>query len=154
MSNINFIDFAISEVRKYVIDHLEKSDGIPVFDIFVVWSHQTQRKYKCMISTTLPDGMYYECTMLNGDKNKMYLNVYKKFEDKKIIYESRGIEMAKYRKKPVIIEAYQTDKEMIIHTLEGDMKASIGDYIITGVNGEKYPCKPDIFNKTYEKVEE
>lgn len=43
---------------------------------------------------------------------------------------------------------------MIIHTLEGDMKASIGDYIITGVNGEKYPCKPDIFNKTYEKVEE
>lgn len=62
--------------------------------------------------------------------------------------------MAKYRKKPVIIEAYQTDKEMIIHTLEGDMKASISDYIITGVNGEKYPCKPDIFNATYEKVEE
>lgn len=62
--------------------------------------------------------------------------------------------MAKYRKKPVIIEAYQTDKEMIIHTFEGDMKASIGDYIITGVNGEKYPCKPDIFHKSYEKVEE
>jgi hypothetical protein len=62
--------------------------------------------------------------------------------------------MAKYRKKPVVIEAEQTDKEIIIHTLEGDMKASIDDYIITGVNGEKYPCKPDIFNKTYEKVEE
>ena len=62
--------------------------------------------------------------------------------------------MAKNRKKPVIIVAYQTDKEMIIHTLEGDMKASIGDYIITGVNGEKYPCKPDIFHKSYEKVEE
>nr|DAS46923.1 MAG TPA: PGDYG protein [Caudoviricetes sp.] len=62
--------------------------------------------------------------------------------------------MARYRKKPVVIEAEQTDKEMIIHTLEGDMKASIGDYIITGVNGEKYPCKPDIFKKTYEKVEE
>lgn len=61
--------------------------------------------------------------------------------------------MPKYRKKPVVIEAEQTDKEIIIHTLEGDMKASIGDYIITGVNGEKYPCKPDIFNKTYEKVE-
>ena len=65
----------------------------------------------------------------------------------------RGITMAKYRKKPVISEAYQTNKEMIIHTLEGDMKASVGDYIITGVNGEKYPCKPDIFNKTYEKIE-
>lgn len=62
--------------------------------------------------------------------------------------------MAKYRKKPVIIEAYQTDKELIISTLEGDMHASVGDYIITGVNGEKYPCKPDIFKKTYEKVEE
>lgn len=61
--------------------------------------------------------------------------------------------MAKYVKKPVVIEAYQTDKEMIIHTLEGDMKASVGDYIITGVNGEQYPCKPDIFKKTYEPVE-
>ncbi len=58
----------------------------------------------------------------------------------------------KYRKKPVVIEAYQTDKEMIIHTLEGDMKVSAGDYIITGVNGEQYPCKTDIFEKTYEPV--
>ena len=60
--------------------------------------------------------------------------------------------MAKYVKKRVVIEAYQTDKEMIIHTLEGDMKASVGDYIITGVNGEQYPCKPDIFKKTYKPV--
>lgn len=60
----------------------------------------------------------------------------------------------KYRKKPVIVEAYQTDREVIIHTLEGDMKASVGDYIITGVNGEQYPCKPDIFEKTYELAEE
>lgn len=59
----------------------------------------------------------------------------------------------KYRKKPVVIEAYQTDEEIIIHTLEGDMKASVGDYIITGVNGEQYPCKPDIFEKTYEPAE-
>lgn len=56
----------------------------------------------------------------------------------------------KYRKKPVTIEAYQTDKEMIVHTLEGPLHASVGDYIITGVNGEQYPCKPDIFAKTYE----
>lgn len=58
----------------------------------------------------------------------------------------------KYRKKPVVVEAYKTDKEIVIHTLEGDMKASIGDYIITGINGEQYPCKPDIFEKTYEAV--
>ena len=39
-----------------------------------------------------------------------------------------------------------------IHTLEGDMAVCVGDYIIKGVNGEYYPCKPDIFEKTYEKV--
>jgi len=61
--------------------------------------------------------------------------------------------MAKYRKKPVVIEAYQTDKELDIDTLEGVMHASVGDYIITGVHGEQYPCKPDIFEETYEKVE-
>lgn len=59
----------------------------------------------------------------------------------------------KFRKKPVVVEAYQTDKKEVIHTLEGDMIASLGDWIITGINGEKYPCKPDIFEETYEKVE-
>jgi len=43
---------------------------------------------------------------------------------------------------------------IVIHTLEGDMTANLGDYIIKGVNGEFYPCKPDIFEKTYDKVEE
>lgn len=62
-------------------------------------------------------------------------------------------QVKRYRKKPVIVEAYQTDKELIIHTLEGDMKANVGDYIITGVKGEQYPCKPDIFYATYEAVE-
>ena len=79
----------------------------------------------------------------------------------------------KFRKKPVTIEAIQwTGKNLseignfvggsiankstilIIHTLEGDMEASIGDYIIKGVNGEFYPCKPDIFDKIYEEVTE
>jgi hypothetical protein len=85
--------------------------------------------------------------------------------------------MTQYRKKPVIIEAVQLrDLEipnlmeiqqfvglgkdvfevesdgLIIKTLEGNMKASIGDFIIKGVEGEFYPCKPDIFEKTYEKV--
>lgn len=62
--------------------------------------------------------------------------------------------MALYRKKPVIIDAYQTDVEMDIETLEGTHHASVGDWIITGVKGEKYPCKPDIFEMTYEKVED
>lgn len=77
----------------------------------------------------------------------------------------------KYRKKPVVIEAVQWDgsnkveiqlfmnkyldeysrrKELIIPTLEGKHIASLGDFIIKGVHGEFYPCKPDIFAKTYE----
>ena len=82
----------------------------------------------------------------------------------------------KYRKKPVVIEAFRfqidaaapdwfmdrvTDNIIIIHedgtcdinTLEGIMKSDKGDYIILGVNGEVYPCKPDIFEKTYDKAE-
>lgn len=82
--------------------------------------------------------------------------------------------MKKYRKKPVVIEAVQftgnnvdeilefakdsfnnpSTSEIVIPTLEGNMIASIGDYIIKGVNGEFYPCKPDIFDKTYEEVVE
>ena len=62
--------------------------------------------------------------------------------------------MEKYRKKPIVIEAYQTDVPIDIETPEGIMHASVGDYIITGVNGEQYPCKPDIFKKTYEEISE
>lgn len=58
----------------------------------------------------------------------------------------------KFRKKPVVIEAYQTDVELDIDTLEGTMHASVGDWIITGVNSEQYPCKPDIFAQTYDAV--
>jgi uncharacterized protein (UPF0303 family) len=60
--------------------------------------------------------------------------------------------MAKYRKKPVIIDAYQADEELFIETLEGTMRANPGDWIIKGVKGEMYPCKPDIFEQTYELV--
>ena len=83
--------------------------------------------------------------------------------------------MGKYRKKPVVIEAiqwggkkdwweagnfipfnkYEIEGEcLLIKTLEGTMRANKGDYIIRGVNGEYYPCKPDIFEKTYEMVKE
>ena len=89
--------------------------------------------------------------------------------------------MAKYRKKPIVIEAEQwlpkkenwpgraapdelgvvwyfdatgTIAEGKIDTPEGQHQVAIGDWIITGIKGEKYPCKPDIFEQTYEKVEE
>ena len=88
--------------------------------------------------------------------------------------------MPKYRKKPVVIEAFQLplrydgpsfmdwakqqefkgwrihgsgDAEtLVISTLEGEMQASPGDWIIKGVKGEFYPCKPDIFAATYDPV--
>ena len=63
-------------------------------------------------------------------------------------------EVKKYRKIPIVLEAYQTDEEMDIETLEGVMHASIVDYIVTGIKGEKYPVKPDIFEKLYEEVKE
>lgn len=90
--------------------------------------------------------------------------------------------MAKYRKKPVVVEAYrwmrgETSPEpewlvkavhedvvrldrkqrppvLRIKTLEGVMTAHYGDYIIRGIRGELYPCKPDIFEATYDLAEE
>lgn len=61
-------------------------------------------------------------------------------------------QVKKYRKKPIIVEAYIATKEEYIKTLEGTMKADKGDYVITGIRGERYPCKPDIFHETYEEV--
>lgn len=61
--------------------------------------------------------------------------------------------MARYRKKPVVIEAVRCEKEMTIPTLEGLMVARPGDWIIKGIKGELYPCKPDIFEATYEPAE-
>lgn len=62
--------------------------------------------------------------------------------------------MVKVRKKAITVDAVQTDKIQYIETLEGTMKASIGDWIVTGINGERYPVKPDIFYKTYEILED
>jgi len=61
--------------------------------------------------------------------------------------------MPYYRKKPVVIEAERNMGPPVeIVTLEGTMRAETGDWIITGVKGEQYPCKPDIFEATYEAV--
>lgn len=60
----------------------------------------------------------------------------------------------KVRKKPVEVEAWQTDETAYIETLEGTMEARPGDWIIRGIRGELYPCKPDVFENTYEIVEE
>ena len=56
------------------------------------------------------------------------------------------------RKKPVLVQAWQTVVPLLIQTLEGTMEAREGDWIIRGVKGELYPCKPDIFEQTYDVV--
>jgi hypothetical protein len=58
------------------------------------------------------------------------------------------------QKKPVIVKAFQANSDMIIKTLEGNMKAKKGDWIIIGLNNERYPVKPDIFDKSYRIIQE
>lgn len=67
-------------VRKYVLEHLDKSDETPEFDVYTVWKAKALQNWKYLLSTTLSDGMYYELTF-NGDKNEWYLDAYKKFEN-------------------------------------------------------------------------
>ena len=58
-----------------------------------------------------------------------------------------------YKKKPFSIRAIQINKDFMVKTLEGDHTATAGDYLLEGVRGELYPCKRDIFEDTYERVE-
>lgn len=62
--------------------------------------------------------------------------------------------MAKYRKRPIVIDAVRLTTRLEIKTLEGTMVGEAGDWVITGIKGESYPCKDDIFQATYEAVEE
>lgn len=73
-------------VYEYVKEHIDKTDNVNfnIDDVYLVWCCKTLQNWKALISTTLPDGMYYECTF-NGDRNEMYLDAYKKFENKTII---------------------------------------------------------------------
>lgn len=83
MGNEQFLEKCKEIVRNYTIEHMDKSDTIPPFDVFVVWSCKTLQNSKALLSTTNRDGMYYECTY-NGDKNELYLDAYKKFENRAI----------------------------------------------------------------------
>lgn len=79
-----FIEKAKELVKDYAIEHLDKSDPIPEFEVYVVWSCKTLQNGKALLSTSLFDGMYYEIT-LNGDKNEIYFDAYKKFENRKVV---------------------------------------------------------------------
>ena len=67
-------------VIDYINGQLDPTDPAPVYDVFIVWKAKILQNYKYLVSTTLPDGMYYELTY-NGDKGEWSLDAYKKFKN-------------------------------------------------------------------------
>ena len=86
MNSKSFLIYAEILVREYAIDHMDKTDNIKEFDVYVVWYAYELGHSKALISTTLLDGMYYEVTY-NSSKNEIYFDAYKKFENRCIKLE-------------------------------------------------------------------
>ena len=88
MTEKDFTELVKKTVAEYTNEHLDRADGkqITADDVFIVWECKTLQNNKAMASTTLFDGMYYELTF-NGDKNELYLDAYKKWENKCINIE-------------------------------------------------------------------
>lgn len=83
MGNDEFLKIATEEVRRYTLEHLENPQG---YDVYVVWVCKTLQNNKALLSTTLPDGMYFEVTY-NGDKKELYFDAYQKLENRCIKVE-------------------------------------------------------------------
>ena len=82
MGKNKFAEIATRAVVKYVNEHVDKTDGVQIGegDVFIVWICKILQNNKALLSTTLPDGMYYEVTY-NGDKDELYFDAYKKFQN-------------------------------------------------------------------------
>lgn len=82
MGNEEFLKLCKEKVAEYTNQHMDKTDQkqITTNDVYVVWSCKTLQNHKALLSTTVPDGMYYELTY-NGDKAELYFDAYKKFQN-------------------------------------------------------------------------
>ena len=85
MGNEKFVKICKRLVARYANEHVDKTDGVQITEdnVFVVWLSKVLQNNKALLSTTLPDGMYYELTY-NGDKDELYFDAYKKFENRVI----------------------------------------------------------------------
>lgn len=83
MKNKDFQELCIREVVEYFNEKVEKTDGFKISeeDVYIVWLSKTLQNHKALLSTNVSDGMYYELTY-NGDKQELYFDAYKKFENR------------------------------------------------------------------------
>lgn len=112
MDELVFVQLAKSSVVQYVNEHLDKSDGdeITINDVYVVWMCKTLQNNKALLSTTLSDGMYYEVTY-NGDKNEVYFDAYKKWENKCIKLDTPDSEADVLASDEDVLSGYEEDDE-------------------------------------------
>lgn len=82
-SSENFIDICKKNIIDYFNNRSDKTDKFEITkdDVFVVWYCKTLQNHKALLSTTVSDGMYYELTF-NGDKEELYMDAYKKWENR------------------------------------------------------------------------
>lgn len=80
-----FMKLVKEQIVQYFNEHADKTDQVYITDedVYIVWYCKTLQNHKALASTTVPDGMYYEVTY-NGDKNELYLDAYRKWENVKV----------------------------------------------------------------------